>query len=173
MRGVCDFKRTCMDLFTGPLNPLNEVDEPETRRFMQGIIPDHMIDATALELSQKAAQTFSSACTLTDVKTIAPGQMYSESSSETHGAVVAKRQSKVSRDYHNAVFKLDQRLLTVSGEIGAVEKELNNYNSGDVVGPVVGAFAELSDHVHSFMELVSDELTADYMQFFDLNHKQT
>ena len=65
---------------------------------------------------------FSPACTLSDVKTIAPGQMYSESSSETHSAVVAKRQGKISRDYHNAARELDQRLGITSGEIGVVLK---------------------------------------------------
>ena len=173
MGGVCGFKRTCKNLFSEHLNTLVGMDDSEIERFIQGIIPDLMIDATSLELSQEAAQTFGTNCTLTDVKTLAPGQTYSQSTSEMFSAAVAKRQSKVSKDYHNAARKLDQKLGTPPGVLGKVETEMNRYNSGEVVGLVVGAYAELSEHVHALIGLVADELTADYMQFFDLNHKQT
>ena len=75
-----------------------------------GFRPRLMVDdATALELSEKAALTFDPDCTLIDVKTFAPGQTYSESPSEVYVVAVAKRQDRVSKDYHNAARKLDKK----------------------------------------------------------------
>ena len=50
-------------------------------------------------------------------------------------------------------------LGAVLGEIGVVEKELNNYNSGEVVGLVVGAFAECLDEIQNIWTALAPDAT--------------
>ena len=46
-------KRTCKDFFSFILNCLSEND-PHTRRYIQGMIPDLCVDGTGKELDEKA-----------------------------------------------------------------------------------------------------------------------
>jgi hypothetical protein len=168
MGGVDGSRRTCKGLFAEQLNSLQS--ESDTGRFIQGIIPDHMIDATSLQLSEHATNTFGP-CTLCDWKTLGPGQAYSESAATDYAGSVKKRQEKVSKDYHTSAKRLDETLGTASGTIGPVETELNGYNSGNVAGLVTGAYGEMSGAVHDLADLIATELAADHLQFFDIDPK--
>ena len=75
------------------------------------------------------------------MKRLAPGQAYSESTSTNPADAVKKRESQVTKDFHKAAKKLDEKLGAVPGTIGPIETELNTYNSGVVAGLVVGIWA--------------------------------
>ena len=90
-----------------------------------GIIPDLIVDAHSLEHAEDGARArFGDATTLGDVKTLAPGQTYSESPSTDFGASVPKRADKVHEDYHKAAKKLDAKLGTPAGANGPAEAEM-------------------------------------------------
>ena len=75
--------------------------DSDNNRWLQGIIPDLIIGALYLEhLEEGAHARFGDATTLADVKTLAPGQAYSESPSTAFGSSVQKRADKVHEDYH-------------------------------------------------------------------------
>ena len=50
------------------------------------------------------------------------------------------------------------------------KSELNTYNSGKVLGPVAGAYAELSGAFHVMIDLVASQLADKHLQFFDIDH---
>ena len=119
------------------------------------------------EKENKAYERFGDATTLGDVKTLAPGQIYSESASTAPGESVQKRADKVHRDYHKTAKKLDAKLGTPADVTGPVETEMNSYNSGRVSGFVVGAFGEVSMQIRDLADLVACELNAEHLALFD------
>ena len=168
--GGCNgLKHTCKDLFSYTLNSLPEND-PQTRRFVQGIIPDMCVDGTGRELDEKAKKVLGDhGRALFDWKTLAPGKAYSETASTEFAAVANKRQIEVTRQYRTTAKHLDAKLGTPPDEIGPVETELNTYNSGAVVGLVAGAFGEMSEGVHCITSFIASELASDHLQFFALD----
>ena len=109
-------------------------------------------------------------CTLADMKTLAPGTAYSEPASTTPSHAVEKRQKQVSPAYHAAARSLDAELGSQPGSPGPVESELNTYNSGNVLGLVAGAYAELSSAFHAIIDLIASQLADEHLQFFDIDH---
>ena len=104
--------RTCKGTFSEQINRLGDNDSDDGR-WRQGFIPDLIVDAQSLEhVEDRARARFGEATTLGDVKTLAPGQAYSESLSTDFGASVQKRAGKVHEDYHKAAKKLDAKLGT-------------------------------------------------------------
>ena len=72
--GCKGLKRTCKDFFSFILNCLSEND-PHTRRYIQGIIPDLCVDGTGRELDEKAKKVLGDhGRALFDRKTLAPGK---------------------------------------------------------------------------------------------------
>ena len=117
--------QTCKDTFSEQINRLSDNDSDDDR-WRQGIIPDLIIDAHSLEhVEDRARARFGDATTLGDVKTLAPGQAYSESPSTDFGASVQKRADKVHEDYQKAAKKLDAKLGTPASATGPVEAEMN------------------------------------------------
>ena len=57
-----------------------------------------------------------------DIRALAPGQAYWESSSTTFGASVQKRADRVHMDYHKAAMKLDAKLGTHADATGPAEE---------------------------------------------------
>ena len=104
------------------------------------------------------------------MKTLAPGKAYSESTSTALSHSVAKRQEQVSPAYHAAARSLDAELGSQPGSPGPVESELNNYNSGNVLGLVAGTYAELSSAFHVIIDLIASQLAEGHLQFFDIDH---
>ena len=120
----------------------------KNNRWLQGVIPDLIINALHLEHLEKGAYArFGDATTLGNAKTLAPGQAYSDSPSMAFGASAEKRAGRVHEDYHKTAKKLDAKLGTHADATGPVETEMNSYNSGRVSGLVVGAFGGVSMQV--------------------------
>ena len=159
--------QTCKDTFSEQINRLSENDS-DNNRWLQGIIPDLIINALHLEHLEKGAYArFGDATTLGDVKTLAPGQAYSESPSMAFGASAQKRAGRAHEDYHKTAKKLDAKLGTHADATGPVETEMNSYNSGRVSGLVVGAFGRVSMQVRDLADLVACELNAEHLALFD------
>ena len=118
-------------------------------------------------LEEGAYARFGDATTLGDVKTLAPGQAYSESPTTAFGASVQKRADKVHEDYHKTAKKLDAKLGTHTDATGPVETEINAYKSGRVSGFVVGAFGGASVQVRDLADLVACEPNAKHLALFD------
>ena len=56
------------------------------------------------------------------------------------------------------------------GSPGPVESELKTYNSGNVLGLVAGAYAELSRTFHVIIDLVASQLAEEHLQYIDIGH---
>ena len=163
-------KPTCKGTFDQQVNNLQNFDET-LERILNGLIPDFVTYTTGKNIEGRPKTLFGDAQTLCDVKSLAPGQAYSESTSTNPADAVKKRESQVTKDYHKAAKKLDEKLGTVPGTIGPVETEMNTYNSGVVAGLVVGAFGELSPALHDLADLIASEMCANYRQFYDMSPK--
>jgi len=74
--------------------------------------------------------------------------------------VVNARQKKVNTDYHSRAKSLDAR----GGDTrDGFEAELNSYGQGGrVLGPVVGAFGEMSDDVKELANAVAEKLAVEH-----------
>ena len=85
--------QTSKDTFLEQINRLSDNDsDSDNNRWLQGIIPDLIINASCLEhLEGGAYARFGDATTLGDVKALAPGQAYSESPSTSFGESAQKR----------------------------------------------------------------------------------
>ena len=64
--------------------------------------------------------------------------------------------------------KLEAKLGTPAGATGLAEAELKKYDSGRVSGLAVGAFGEVSAQVRDLAGLVTCELSAECLAFFDI-----
>ena len=104
---------------------------------------------------------------MVDVMTLSPEQDYSaESTSTAFGASVEKHADNFHEDNHRAANKLE--LGTPAGATGLAEAELKKYDSERVSGLAVGAFGEVSAQVRDLAGLVTCELSAEYLAFFDI-----
>ena len=99
-----------------------------------------------------------------DLKTLSPCGPYSNDHTGNPSAVVNARQKKVNTDYHSRAKSLDAR----GGDTrDGFEAELNSYGQGGrVLGPVVGAFAEMSDDVKELANAVAEELAVEHCSFY-------
>ena len=116
-----------------------------------------MDDATPIDLPENVAHELGNR-TLADVKTFAPGEAYSESTSTAFSHCVEKEQKQVSPAHHAAARSLDAELDSLPGSPGPVESELVTYNSGKAVGVVAGAYAEQSSAFHVTTDLAASQL---------------
>lgn len=156
--------RTCKGLFSHLISQ-NLSDSNE--RHLQGIIPDLLVDATKF-LSATTEESMYGKITLLDVKTLSPGQAYTEHSNLISNAAVERRASAVNTQYHSHARQLDEDLNnTPIDQTGPIERELNTYgNSGKVLGCIVGAFGECSRDIYSLRDIIAHcQATAhmDYM----------
>ena len=116
--------QTCKGTLQEQANRLSDNDS-DNNRWLQGIIPDLIINAFYLEqLEEGAYVRFGDATTLGDVRTMAPGQAYSESPSMAFWSSILKRADKVHEDYHENATKLDEELGTHADATGPVETEI-------------------------------------------------
>ena len=98
------------------------------------------------------------------------GTVYSESASTTPSHSVEKRQKQVSPACHAAARSLGAELGSQPCSPGPVESELNTYNSGNVLGLVAGAYAELSSAFRVIIDQIASQLANGHLQFFDIGH---
>ena len=159
--------QTCKGNFSEEVNRLSDNDS-DSDLWLQGIIPDLIINDLYLKHLEGGAYTrFEDATDLGDVKTLAPGQAYSESPPTAFGASVQKRADKLHEDYNETAKKLDAKPGTHTDATGPVERDMNPYNPGRVSGLVIGAFGEVSMQVRDLADLVACELNAEHLALFD------
>ena len=97
---------------------------------------------------------------------LSPCGPYSNDRTGNSNAVVNARQKKVNTDYHSRAESLDAR----GGDTrDGFEAELNSYGQGGrVLGPVVGAFGEMSDDVKELANAVAEELAVEHCSFYGI-----
>ena len=159
---------TCKDLFIQINTNNNQQEGEEGRRDLQEITPDLLIDGRSLSpaLEGVGAALLRNTRTLVDVKTESCDDMY-PAVTGAPAAMVKKRQKQVNDDYHKKAKKLDLKLGTAADSAGPFEKELNQYGQkGRVVGPVVGAFAEMSPDTYAIADLVASVLEQEHCAYF-------
>ena len=101
---------------------------------------------------------------IVDVKTLSPCGSYPDERTGNPNAAVNSRQNKVNADYHAKAKSLDTR----GGDMqDGFDAELNTYGqAGRVIGPVVGAFAEMSSDVHVIAKAVAEELALEHCRIY-------
>ena len=175
MGGVSGYKRTRKGRFTEFANQLPEPDPDSPSnaaalRYQQGINHDPVLDTASIDLPENSAKT-PGGRTLAVINTpVAPRAAYSESTLTTLSHFVEKRQKQVSPAYHTAARSFDSELGSQPGSPGPVESELNTYNSGNVLGLVVGAYAELTNAFQVIIGQIASQLANVHPQFFDIDH---
>ena len=133
------------------------------------IIPDIVIDGRFLSMSLDGigANLIRGTKTLLDVKTLSCKEAYAEERTGVAGAVVTKRQEEVNRQYHMRAREIDLAQGTAPGETGPLKKKLDEYGqSGRVLAPVVGAFAEVSTDTYALVDLISSALADDHCSYY-------
>ena len=167
MGGKCGNPRTCKGLFSRISYRLAQMeeaadtaDEDKAFKILQHIIPDLVINGRSLSGNGFLAGRKSVA----DLKTLSPCDPYSNDRTGNPNAVVNARQKKVNMDYHSRAKSLDAR----GGDTrDGFEAELNSYGQGGrVLGPVVGAFGEMSDDVKELANAVAEELAVEHCSFY-------
>ena len=80
-------------------------------------------------------------------------------------AAANARQVRVNQDYHKKAKDLDTRLG--KDQQGGFDAELNTFGrDGVVLGPIVGAFGEMSSHVDLLADVIADALTAEHLSYY-------
>ena len=150
MGGKCGNPRTCKGLFSRISYRLSQQTPTDTQRVLQRIIPDIVLNGRGLSDGPLANKK-----SLADVKTLSPCNKYAEDRTHKPNAVVNARQAKVNQDYHHRAKELDSGFGEDSSD--GFEAELGSYGKrGKVLGPVVGAYGELSDDVYVIAEAVAE-----------------
>ena len=165
MGGKCGNPRTCKGLFSRISYRLSQLEEEHTptgtQRVLQRIIPDLALNGRSLCSAGPLANKKS----LADVKTLSPCNKYAEHRDGKPNAVVNDRQRQVDKDYHHRAKELDAGFGGDSSD--GFEAELNSYGKrGKVLGPVVGAYGEMSDDVYVIAEAVAEELATEHCGFY-------
>ena len=93
-----------------------------------------------------------------DMKALAPGKAYSESTSTAPSHSAEKREKQVSLACDAATGSLDAELDLKPGSPGPVESELHTYNSRKSLGLVASAYAAVSSAFHSTIDLIASKL---------------
>jgi len=75
------------------------------------------------------------------------------------------RQVRVNQDHHKKAKDLDTRLE--GDQQGGFDTELSTFGrDGLVLGPIVGAFGEMSSHVDHLADIIADVLTAEHLSYY-------
>jgi hypothetical protein len=157
------------DVFSLQMNANTPLSD-EQERWMQGILADMVLYGVPLcsGWGGPGVERYGGVTTLTDVKTLAPGQVYKADvplgpGPGQYGSVVAKRQEKVHKEYEAHAQKLDRSKGTPVGTKGPMETRLADFGrEGKVVGLVMGAYGELSQGVHELIDLIATKRANDY-----------
>ena len=133
---------------------LSQLEEAQTPKGMlkvlQRIIPD--IVAKDIDTADEVASC--SKRTLVDVKTLSPGDAYPDDRTGESNTAVNARQARINQDYHKKAKDLDTRLG--GDQQDGFDADLNAFSrDGVILGPVVGAFGEISSHA----DLLADVIT--------------
>jgi len=128
------------------------------RKVLQRTIPD----IVAKDIGTADELPSCSKGTLVDVKAHSPGNDYADDRTGESNAAVNARQVHVNQDYHKKAKDLDTRLG--GDQQSGFDAELNTFGrDGVVLGPIVGAFREMSTHVDLLADVIADALTAEHL----------
>jgi hypothetical protein len=135
-------------------------DEEKAFRTPQCITPDLVINGRSLYGEGPHAGTKP----IVDVKTLSPCGSYPDERNGNPNAVVNTRQIKVNADYHAKAKSLD----AWGGDMrDGFDAELNSYGqAGRVIGPVMGAVAEIPSDVHVIAKAVAEELALEHCRIY-------
>jgi len=150
------------------LNIGNGVEDGDSEKVLNKIIPDLIIDGRALLclFDGIGVRLFSGCKTLVDVKTKTCDAKYPPAEGKV-AAVVDKRAREANKKYFTRARKLDAELNTPAETEGPFEKELRSYGKeGRVIIPVVGAFGEMSSDVYAIIDLVASVLTHEHLSYY-------
>jgi hypothetical protein len=142
----------CKNMFAHLINNSNP---EEVARHTQGIIPDIVINATAITGNPKTI--YDDKISITDIKTLAPGTAYNTTTNIVPNQAVNNRSLQVHKDYALQAKLIDEKLNNVEHDaVGPVQKEPLKYGeNGKVIGLVFGAFGDCSSSVHDLINLIS------------------
>jgi len=147
--------RTCKDIFSGISVPTEE----GTRAY-QHIIPDLEINGRPLDEGPLAGKIF-----LADVKTLSPCDAYTDNQTGEPNAAVNARQKRVNLDYHAKAQRLDEHYGC--NESHGFKARLNSHGrDGVVLGPVIGAFGEMSDDIKHIADAIATELANEHCSYY-------
>jgi hypothetical protein len=145
--------------------------EDQRQALLNQIIPDIIVDARHCpkNLEGEGADTMNGIRTMVDFKTVAPGQVYHTRSCTEGCAVVDKKQGQVKKEYRSRCRVLDAQMgAGGEGVPGPFEKTLDGFGKrGEVLVPVIGAFAEMSGDVHILADFVASAQAELYCARFD------
>jgi len=150
-------------------NPLGENGNNKTN----GIIPDMVVIASAIEDSGSTGSWLGGANHLVDFKTHASTSDHNNTST-TPGLVGNIRQRKVNTAYHSTAKELDALVHdTPSDERGPIECELDAYGrEGRVLGPVIGVYGSGSSDLGLLRDLAASELARKHTEQHNMDFFQ-
>jgi hypothetical protein len=159
------------DIFSHLVNA--NVPLGQDSQWLQGILPDIVVNGKDLPQSWTGPgmKLFGGCTTLTDVKTLAPGNCYAVSptgaAGTPYGNVVATRAKRVDAEYHKHAEKLD------GGTDGPIKREMDTYGQdGVVLGLVMGSYGEFSEDVHALADLIATKRAHDFCVIKNMSLKQ-
>jgi len=122
-------------------------------------------DIVAKDIDTNADAPSCSKKTIIEVKTHSPGDAYPDDRTGDSNAAANARQVRVNKDFHKKAKDLDIRLG--GDQQDGFDAELNTFGQeGVVLGPVVGAFGEMSAHLDFFANVIADALTAEHLSYY-------
>ena len=122
-------------------------------------------DIVAKDIDTNADAPSCSKKTIIEVKTHSPGDAYPDDRTGDSNAAANARQVRVNKDFHKKAKDLDIRLG--GDQQDGFDAELNTFGQeGAVLGPVVGAFGEMSAHVDFLANVIEDALTAEHFLYY-------
>ena len=148
---------------------INPNASEEHARHVQGIIPDILITVTK-EVSIKPT-FFDNTTTITDIKTLSPGQHYTNIDNLITNQAVNNREEKVNADYYAHATTIDSIYNnTPNNTPGPVQQELRRYGkNGKVIGLIIGSFGDCSRSIHELIKLISRENALMHIEYFNMS----
>ena len=150
---VGGYKNTCKNIFKQCFpGQVREMMENDPKRRKQGIIPDIVIDASAMVVT---GTRWDNKITLCDVKTVASGKGYKELGP---AEAVIERAEKVDREYRSKAKALDKLYYPNLGadQIGKFTGHLNSFGDrGRTEGLAFGAYGECSKQVNDLVDFIA------------------
>jgi hypothetical protein len=108
---------------------------------------------------------------ITDIKTLSPGQHYTNIDNLITNQAVNNREEKVNTDYYAHATTIDSIYNnTPNNTPGPVQQELRRYGkNGKVIGLIIGSFGDCSRSIHELIKLISRENALMHIEYFNMS----
>jgi len=157
--------RTCKGPFSQISYRLSQLEEARTPKGVLKVLQRIIPDIVAKDIDAADEVPSCSKGTLVDVKTISPGDVCPDNRTGKSNAAINARQARVNQDYHMKAKDLDTRLGR--GQRGEFDAELSTFcQDGVVLGPIAGAYGEISSHADLLADVTADALTAEHLTYY-------